>query len=196
MIRKIFRKLLLFISNAISRRILLYQGVELGDNVIVNGLVYVKNLGSISIGDNVVINSGARFNPVGGQTFTRIIVYPGGILRIGNSAGISNSTIVVQSEVIIGCGTLIGGSCNIWDTDFHSCDAAVRGTAFDQGKSKPIHVGDHAFIGAHSILLKGSKVGSRAIVGAGSVGCLKVADDQMLIARQLQTKNKVLHPLE
>lgn len=159
------------------------NGVRCGRNFRVNGIIYIHNRGTIEIGDNVTINSGDRFNPVGGQTIARFIVYPGGTLRISHGAGISNSTIVVQSRVEIGERVMIGGSCNIWDTDFHSLDAAIRGTPEDRGASAPVHIGDSAFIGAHSILLKSTRIGARAIVGAGSVGSLTVADDQVYVRR-------------
>lgn len=183
MIKKTLRNLLSVINRNLNRLILIGHGVKFGRNVIINGSIYIRNHGRIEIGDNVVINSGHRFNPVGGQTFTRIIVRPGAELRIGNDAGISNSTIVVQSRVDISPGVMIGGSCNIWDTDFHSMDAGVRGGPKDCGKTYPIYIGDKAFVGAHSILLKGTWIGSRAIVGAGSVGSLRVHNDKVFIRR-------------
>ena len=78
---------------------------------------------------------------------------------------------------------MIGGSCNIWDTDFHSKDADIRGTTEDRGECAPILIGERAFIGAHSVLLKGTCIGVRAIVGAASVGSLKVANDQVFTRR-------------
>lgn len=159
------------------------HGVRYGSNVVINGRIHISNAGSIDIGDDVIINSGARFSPIGGQSVTRLIAYPGAVIRIHNGAGISNSSIVAQSQIDIGKNALIGGSCNIWDTDFHSLDASIRGTAEDRGASAPVVIGEHAFVGAHSILLKGTTIGARAIVGAASVGSLKVAADQKFIRR-------------
>ncbi len=170
-------------SSDLNAVIFKLNGVRCGRNFRSNGIVYVHNKGTIEIGDNVTINSGIRFSPVGGQMQTRLIVYQGGRLRICNGAGISNSTIVVESQVEIGKGVMIGGSCNIWDTDFHSLDSIIRGSTIDRGASAPIRIGDFSFIGAHTILLKGTTVGARAVVGAGSVGSLKVADDQVFVRR-------------
>ena len=143
--------------------------VVVGQEFTVNGCVYVNNRGSIEIGDGVTINSGMRLNPVGGQTQTRIIVYPGAKLRIGNNVGISNTTIVVQSSVEIDDGAIVGGSCNILDTDFHSLNPNVRGTVNDIGKTKPVYIGKKVFLGAHSIVLKGVSIEDYSIIGAGSV---------------------------
>jgi acetyltransferase-like isoleucine patch superfamily enzyme len=153
--------------------------VKVGSGLKINGRIYVNNRGCIKIGDNVTINSGRRFNPIGGGDVTRIIVYQGGELVIENNVGISNSTIVVQSEVAIENGVLIGGACNIWDTDFHSLNSEIRGTAYDRGKAKPIIIREKAFVGAHSILLKGTSIGARSIIGAGSVGSLRIDKDQI-----------------
>jgi len=183
MIWKFFRQLGYTINRGLNRWVLTLHGVKFGCNVIVNGRIYIRNEGRIEFGDNVTINSGHRFNPVGGHAITRIIVRPGGLLRVGDDVGISNSTIVVHSQVDIGKGALIGGSCNIWDTDFHSRDSVIRGTAKDCGIVKPIRIGEKAFVGAHSILLKGTCIGARAIIGAGSVGPLHVGDDQIFVRR-------------
>lgn len=183
MLNFFLRRIFFAVIHQYNRWIMSVHRIRFGKNMMVNGRLYINNKGTIEIGDNVTINSGQRFNPVGGQSITRLIVYPGAVLRIHDGAGISNSTIVVQSQVEIGRGAMIGGSCNIWDTDFHSREAAIRGTADDKGECIPIQIGEQAFIGAHSILLKGSRIGARAIVGAGSVGPLQVADDQVFVKR-------------
>ena len=57
------------------------------------------------------------------------------------------------------------------DSNHHSTDWRIRGTAEDGLRvvSAPIVIGDHVFIGARSIILKGVTIGEKAIVAAGSV---------------------------
>ena len=55
-----------------------------------------------------------------------------------------------------------GAGCKIYDTDFHPLEAKWRyGMCLDntRAKSKQIIIEDGAFIGAHSIILKGSHIG-------------------------------------
>lgn len=167
------------INSCFNRWSLHINRVEVGRNVTINGRIYINNKGKLLIADNATINSGERYNPIGGQARTCLIVFPGGNLTIGKYVGISNSTIIAQTSVDIGEGTLIGASCNIWDTDFHSLDPAIRGTAADIGDSRPVSIGKNAFIGGHSILLKGVTIGDRVIVRAGSVVSRSIAADSL-----------------
>jgi acetyltransferase-like isoleucine patch superfamily enzyme len=164
--------------------VLRMNGVKTGKNLVINGLIQVSNHGTLVIGDDVTINSGVRHNPIGGHTKTVLMVYPGATLTIGDGVGISNSTIAAQERITIGDGALIGGGCEIWDTDFHSLDSELRGTSADRGVSRTVHIGKKAFVGARSIVLKGSQIGDRAIVGAGSVGSFKLTNDQLYPPRR------------
>ena len=65
-------------------------------------------------------------NPIGGDTVLRLVVGKGAELVIGNHVGISNSTIFSKNRIEIGDYVYIGGSCKIWDTDFHTLDPIDR----------------------------------------------------------------------
>lgn len=56
------------------------------------------------------------------------------------------------------------------DTDFHSIKYEERMDRKNpRTVTKPVRIKKGAFIGAHSIILKGVEIGEYAIVGAGSV---------------------------
>ena len=101
------------------------NSVKIGNNSKLNGRVYFNGK-NITIGKDVKINSGFRFNAIGGQERTMFITRKDGRIVIGNNTGISNSTIVSLSKVTIGNNVLIGGSCKIYDTDFHSINIENR----------------------------------------------------------------------
>lgn len=148
-------------------------------NFIIRGKIYIRNYGSISIGKNFEANSGNRYNPIGGDTILRIIVEKNASLIIGNNVGISNSTIRVKEHIQIGNNVLIGGSCKIWDTDFHSLDAYERTHNDNKVLNKPIKINDNVFIGANSIILKGVEIGENSIIGAGSVVSKKIPANEI-----------------
>ena len=146
--------------------------------VTIAGLPIVTNKGQFIIHDGVRINSRYSANPIGGQTFCSFFVGKNGQLEIGRGAGISNSTIVCFEKIVIGEHVMIGGDCRIYDTDFHSLNYEKR--VSPQGdtdvKTRPVIIKNGAFIGAGSIILKGSTIGDRSIVGAGSVVSANVPD--------------------
>lgn len=173
----IIKKLLNFLLN----RITFYRhNVKIGGDWRINGRLFITNSGRIVIGKSFHANSGKNTNPIGGDTVLRLIVGSGAELVIGNNVGISNSTIVCRNNVEIGNFVLIGGSCKIWDTDFHSLDPILRMHKGDNNvKTEPIKIGDYTFIGGNSIILKGVTIGNNSIVGAGSVVTKSIPDNEI-----------------
>lgn len=111
---------------------------------------------------------------------TKITVDAGAVLQIGDNVGISNSVIYVGKQITIGNDVMIGAGCLIMDSDCHSIDYEDRIKKEDRNvKTSPIVVGDGAFIGTRSIILKGVKIGENAVIGAGSVVIHDVPDNQI-----------------
>lgn len=99
-----------------------------------------------------------------------IVARYGGKISIGSGCGISGSTIYAMKEITIGDNVLIGGNCKIIDNDFHPLPASQRVNQKVQDiKMHSITIGDGCFIGANSIILKGTTLGKNCVVGAGSV---------------------------
>lgn len=135
-----------------------------------NGRINRRGRGNVIIGNYVTINSSKKSNILGGNDFSTIYARKDAKVLIGNNVGISNSCIIAFDEIKIGDNVLIGADCKIYDTDFHSLDHTLRGNLeADVPKCKSIKIEDYAFIGAHSIILKGVTIGKCSIVGAGSV---------------------------
>lgn len=117
-----------------------------------------------------IINSDFVSNMVGLYQRTIIVARYGGKITIGSGCGISGSTIYAMKEVTIGNNVLIGGNCKIIDNDFHSLlDIKRIDQQVEDIKKRPIVIGDGCFIGANSIILKGTNLGKNCVVGAGSI---------------------------
>lgn len=143
---------------------------NIAQNVTIHGVIGVYGNGKIIIDGMTRINSGEMYNPIGGATRTIFFVKNGGKIVIKKNVGISNSTFVARSEIIIEDDVLVGGDCKIYDNDFHSLDYDKRIFELDDDvREKPVKICKGAFIGAHTIILKGVIIGEKAIVGAGSV---------------------------
>lgn len=134
------------------------------------GRIFIRNSGKIIFGDKLLIQSGFQYNPIGGQTFTSIVVEKGAYLEIKSGTGISNSSIYCKKEIIIGNNVFIGGDCKIYDTDFHSIFLKDRLQNPETGiKTYPIKINDGVFIGTGSIVLKGVTIGENSVIASGSV---------------------------
>lgn len=145
------------------------------NNVKFNGFTIIYNFSESSIqfvkGEfKTTINSSSLSNMVGLSQRTIIVARYGGKITIGSGCGISGSTIYAMDKINIGSNVLIGGNCKIIDNDFHPLPASKR---IDQKpediKKRSINIGDGCFIGANSIILKGTTLGKNCVVGAGSV---------------------------
>lgn len=153
----------------VKKRVGLLGYFSIGSGARFNGQPWIRNYGRIVIGNGFVCNSGRKQNPIGGDTFCRLVVYRNGSLEIKDRVGISNSTIVCQNSVVIGNNVLIGGGCRIWDTDFHSLNYNSRTSSKDNDVSTaPVVIEDGVFIGGGCLILKGVTVGKYSIIAAGS----------------------------
>ncbi|MDX6745249.1 acyltransferase [Polaribacter sp. PL03] len=154
--------------------------IKFGKNCKVNGSLFLKGKGSTEIGNNVIINSSYIKNPIGGQTFTSIVVADKGKLKIGNNVGMSNCAIFCSQQIVIKDFVLIGGNCKIYDTDFHSIYLDDRIQVPEIGvKNAKVLIKEGAFIGASSIILKGVEIGKKAVVAAGSVVSKNIPDNEV-----------------
>lgn len=106
----------------------------------------------------------------------------GGRIDIGQWCYVGEGTRIWSAEhVRIGNRVLIAHNVNIHDTNSHPQDARERHRHFvdivQQGhpetiesiKSSAIHIGDDAWIGFNSIILKGVDIGEGSIIAAGSI---------------------------
>lgn len=135
----------------------------------VSGKMRVMNRGKLSVGKNVRINSGPDRNFVGGNRRTSFWVGKNAELILEDGVALSNSTIMVRERVRIRNNCFIGGGCDIYDTDFHELNPQDRESRIGNIASAPVEIGPSAFIGAHTLILKGVTIGEGAVIGAGSV---------------------------
>jgi acetyltransferase-like isoleucine patch superfamily enzyme len=170
-------KLFDFIYNSFVLKI---NNVRYDSGLRINGRICLHNKGGLRIGRQVVINSSLKKNPIGGDAKTFINVHKGAKLVIGDGVGISNSTIYCTREIIIADHVAIGGSCKIYDTDFHSIYYKDRCPDGDINSSTaPVSIGKGCWLGAYVIILKGVKIGEYSVIGAGSVVAKDIPPNQI-----------------
>ncbi|MCK6541058.1 acyltransferase [bacterium] len=135
---------------------------------------YCSLSGKMEIGKQLTLVNSTHYNYMGIIKECSIIAGKNAFLKIGDFCGFSGISIYASQYIEIGDHVMIGGNCFIWDTDFHSLRFDQRKIELEYGtsagvSSKPIRIADGVFIGANSIILKGVSIGSKSIVGAGSI---------------------------
>jgi acetyltransferase-like isoleucine patch superfamily enzyme len=98
---------------------------------------------------------------------------------IGERTFIGASSLMCAEEIYIGDDVLIAFGATIADHNSHSLDFSFRASdvelwyegkkKWDHVEIKPVRIEDRAWIGMHSIILKGVHIGEGAVVGAGAV---------------------------
>jgi acetyltransferase-like isoleucine patch superfamily enzyme len=128
------------------------HGVEVGRTPRVWGKPAIE-ASNLSIGDGLILHSRLRTTRIAGA----------GAIRIGNRVMINHGCTIVARDAIT-----IGDDAGLAEEVF-LMDSSGHGLAGGAIETKPIVIENGAWIGLRAIVLPGVTVGSRSIVGAGSI---------------------------
>lgn len=135
----------------ISRRL----SVGVGRQVLAPTRVEIHKHGVLKVDGSAEIRGGC-FIRVGEHASLAI----GDRTRVNSGARISSS-----STVSLGDDCRIGFDVIVMDNDYHH--VIIGGE--ERASCKPITIGDHVWIGARAIVLKGVTIGSGSVIAAGAV---------------------------
>ncbi len=111
----------------------------------------------LRIGKNFKMRDGAK-----------IRVRKSGRCIIGNNTSInSNNMIACHERIEIGDNCQFSPNVQLYDHDHDFRDPG--GLNAMRYKSSPIRIGDNVWIGANTVVLRGTEIGDNCIIGAGSV---------------------------
>lgn len=148
------------------------------------GVMLAKYKGAylrVSKGSFMRIGSGVK---VGEDTM--ISTLNGGRLEIEDHVSIGRwNAIVCHKNIYIGRGTIFGPNVLVYDHD-HVFNG-TKGVEKKKFNTEPITIGKNCWIGANVVILKGTKIGDRCVVGAGCVLKGSYSDDSLII-QERQTK--------
>ena len=167
----------------------------IGDNVALCNTVFSVKKGQLHIGDYSLVGNGkmpikqritisngfVKFGMFDRIQCERIWVRFGGQLNVGNYVFINDFSEIRCDEFIkIGDFNQISYNVKLWDTNTHEIESAEqrRKRWIEQGllidvvekpKTKPVAIGDDCWIGDSAVILKGSCLGNRCIVGTKTI---------------------------
>lgn len=161
------RKINNFVSVAYSLlRMVLYK-IVLGKSFevclierISPNVVLEFNRGShVWLGKRVRIHSGSK-----------VKVRSNAILRIGDDVKINYYCIIAAHHMIeIGKGTEFGPSVYLYDHDHDYKRGLCPNSSNESYNTEPIKIGENCWIGADTVILRGTELGDNCVVGAGCV---------------------------
>ena len=134
------------------------------------------NKGSrVSLGKKIRIHSGSKLK-----------VRPGARLIIGDNVKINYFCIIAcQDSIKIGDGTEFGPSVYLYDHD-HDYKAGLSSNSDEESfKKAPIIIGKNCWIGANTIILRGTKIGDNSVVGAGCVLKGNYPDGSVIVQKRI-----------
>lgn len=162
--RKSYRIIYCFVTTCLMKCILKIGGVRYGSGLKFRGMALVERFqcSHIEIGNNCRFNSSSMFN-FRGLNHKCIIQTgkPGAVIHIGNNCGFSGCSIVADKEVMIGDNTTFGANAIVGDRDDHQEIYA--------SEPKPVHIGNHVWIGMNATIMKGVTIGDNAIIAASAL---------------------------
>jgi acetyltransferase-like isoleucine patch superfamily enzyme len=142
----------------------LAQCESYGERIAVDRIPYIQGSPRIILGNDI------RFS---GQVGIKANRSRDCVLEIGNGVFVGHgTTFVVAKSIQIGDFSSIGGGCYIADTDGHSNynpNRPIWEVPATEAEIAAIVIEDNVQISRDVTILKGVRIGARAIIGAGSV---------------------------
>ncbi len=131
----------------------------------------LTNPRAIAIGRKVLIQKGARLEAVGSdpRDGPKLIIGDGTAIQFYFHCG-------AASRVTIGRNVLVGGRVYITDHDHSYDEPDLSARESPRLRVAPVEIGDGAFLGEGCVVLKGVRIGKRAVVAANAVVTRDVPD--------------------
>lgn len=98
------------------------------------------------------------------------------VLESGFFSMNSFSVLIAAQKITIGQDVMIGRNVVIYDSDFHRIDE-------NTSVSEPVSIQDHVWIASNAMVLKGTEVGSGAVIAANTL-VTKDISDRVLVAEK------------
>jgi acetyltransferase-like isoleucine patch superfamily enzyme len=155
-----------------ARLVFAAKGLDWGQGWRLYGVpLILRHRGStMAFGDGLQLRSWLSSNPLGPAH--RIILCTWqhrAVLEIGSNFGMTGGAICAAERITVGDRVTVGANSTIIDTDFHPLDLQLRLQCPQAARTAPVTIENDVFIGMNCIVLKGVRLGSGCIVGAGSV---------------------------
>lgn len=136
--------------------------------------------GQLEIGENFKMRDGAK-----------IRIRKGAVCKIGKNASVnSHNMIVCHNKVIIGNDVQFSPNVQIYDHDHNY--RVEGGVKVGKYKTTPIVIGDNVWVGANTVILRGSKIGNNCVIGAGCIVRGEYPDGSLIVQKRITEVNRII----
>ena len=137
-----------------------------------NVIIDVDRNSKLSLGNKVRIHSGSRISAA-----------KGGYVEIGDNVRMNNNCrIACREHIVIEEGVEFGPGVLVYDHDHDF--RAKGGIKSGEYKKSPVVIKKNAWIGANTIILRGTEIGENCVIGAGSVLSGKYEDNMVVVQKR------------
>ena len=132
----------------------------------------MKKGAELRIGSNFRMRDGAKLR-----------VRKGAVCKLGKNVSInSNNMIACREFIVIGDDVQLSPNVQIYD---HDHDFRVEGgVKAGKYKTSPVKIGNNVWIGANTVILRGTEIGDNCVIGAGSIVKGLVPSDTLFFQRR------------
>lgn len=134
-------------------------------------IITVAPGGRLILGDGVKLNSRNEGYHLNMHSPVKLVVgKTGARIEIGDRTRVHGTCIHALEQIRIGKSCLIAANTQIIDSSGHSLSFPnVAERIYTVGRTKPVTIEDHVWIGANCIILPGVTIGEGSVIAAGSV---------------------------
>lgn len=133
--------------------------IRIGRNVTLNATIWIQGDGGlIEIGDDCNIDG-----------MIRTVRGEGGVIRIGRGTTINAAGLSMHEtgEILIGDDCMFSTDIHMDVSDMHPIFDRATGERINPARS--IHIADRVWLGTRVLVMKGARIGSGTVIGAGSM---------------------------
>ena len=128
----------------------------------------------LRIGKNFKMRDGAK-----------IRVRKGAVCIIGNNSSVnSNNIIACHERVEIGDDVQLSPNVQIYDHDHDF--RAEGGVKAGRYKTAPVKIGNNVWIGANTVILRGTEIGDNCVIGASCVVKGKIESGSVIVQKRIE----------
>lgn len=147
----------------------------------------VSPFADLEIGKNAKLILGKMIKIRSGS---KVRIRAGGAMKIGNNTSFNHGCMVICHEKIsIGHDVQLGPNVLIYDHDHDfRTENGLKSRIF---KTSPVVIGNNVWIGANTVILRGTVLGDNCVVSAGSVIKGRYPNDTLIVQKRIEEQRAI-----